>query len=118
LAPHHGEDAELGPRGRAAENLQHPPVLVARQAMLRGQRGGDLLLLHVAIRAGSPRSSAIADRNRARPSSPPLPSSASTARSGWGMRPTTLPRALVTPAMFCCEPLGLAAADASPSGVT
>ena len=35
------------------------------------------------------------------------PRRGSTACSGWGMRPTTLPAGLVTPAMSAREPLGL-----------
>jgi signal peptidase I len=35
------------------------------------------------------------------------PSSGSKARSGWGIRPSTLPRALTMPAMSRAEPLGL-----------
>ncbi len=46
------------------------------------------------------------DPSRPRPSVPPV--MASLARSGWGMRPTTLPSSLHTPAMSSTEPLGLA----------
>ena len=42
-----------------------------------------------------------------RPSVRPVPISGSTACSGCGMRPTTLPAALVMPAMSRSEPLGL-----------
>jgi hypothetical protein len=45
------------------------------------------------------------DSNNPRP--PVGPSRGSTACSGWGMRPTTLPAGLRTPAMSDSEPLGL-----------
>ena len=41
------------------------------------------------------------------PASESGPNPGSTACSGCGMRPTTLPRPLRTPAMSCAEPLGL-----------
>ncbi len=46
-----------------------------------------------------------AERNSFRPSAEPV--SASTACSGWGIRPMTLPAGLETPAMPSCEPLGI-----------
>src|SRR5262249_14858792 len=55
------------------------------------------------------------ERQMTRPPSPPI--SASEARSGWGIIPSTLLPALRIPAMFSMEPLGLAARVVSPSGV-
>ena len=56
------------------------------------------------------------DSNSARPSAEPRIFSA--ARSGWGIMPMTLKRALAIPAMLAREPLGLPASSASPSGPT
>jgi len=53
-------------------------------------------------RTGQPRAAA----SRRRPSMPPV--AGSQARSGWGIRPSTLPAALVKPATSPTEPLGLA----------
>src|SRR6185295_14019443 len=50
-----------------------------------------------------------------RPSS--LPRTASTAVSGWGMSPATLPAAFITPAIARREPLGLARSPVSPAAV-
>ena len=49
------------------------------------------------------RASAAADSNSCNPSTEPV--SGSTACSGWGMSPTTLPARLLTPAMSRAEPL-------------
>src|SRR2546428_4240577 len=46
------------------------------------------------------------------------PNSASTQRSGCGMRPKTLPVSFVTPAMFPSDPLGFPAAVATPRSST
>ena len=46
------------------------------------------------------------------------PSSGSIARSGCGMRPTTAPFALATPAMLRIDPFGFAAAVAAPVAST
>ena len=47
---------------------------------------------------------AASEANRPSPSVEPV--STSTACSGWGIRPNTLPRSLTTPAMSSSEPLG------------
>ena len=57
-------------------------------------------------------SACITDSNITRPSA--LPSAASQARSGCGIRPTTLRRALQMPAMLFSAPLGLAASVICP----
>ena len=41
LAPHDREDAELGQRGRAAQDLEQPLVFVGRQPVLGDDLGGD-----------------------------------------------------------------------------
>src|ERR1700686_5385567 len=56
---------------------------------------------------------AAAERNSLSPSVPP--SSASAQRSGCGIMPSTLPRALTIPAMLCSEPLGFALEVTRPS---
>ena len=63
---------------------------------------GAPLLGAVALAAAAAASSA---RKSACPSVEP--SSASLARSGWGINPTTLPASLQIPAMSSSEPLGL-----------
>ena len=81
--------------------IRHPP--------LRAVRGG------CRIRGRQTASSeSMAERKTPRPSVPVRgpacesgPKPGSTACSGWGMSPTTLPRSLRTPAMSRAEPLGL-----------
>src|SRR3954469_25326214 len=112
LAPHHAEDAELGVARRAAEDVVHATELVGAEAVLLGQLlVDDRFLLHTRCPI-----SARSDANSILPSS--LPSSASEARSGCGIRPTTLPRALHVPAMLATEPFGFALADAPPVAST
>ena len=78
--------------GRSRNRRHLEPTLVSRAA----GRG-----------AGSARRSARpAPAKKPRPSVP-APVRSSTACSGCGIRPTTLPRSLVMPAMSCSEPLGL-----------
>src|SRR5919112_465043 len=54
----------------------------------------------------APASAVSAEVKNPRPSVP-APQRSSTACSGWGMSPTTLPRSLATPAMSRSDPLGL-----------
>src|SRR5437667_4569460 len=54
------------------------------------------------------------ERNSFRPSVPP--SSASEQRSGCGIMPSTLPRALMMPEILCSEPFGLAEGTTRPPG--
>src|SRR5690606_2994573 len=120
LAPHDRDDAELGPGRLAAEPVDQPAPLVGGDAVLGGQLRGRLRLgaRHdpAPTRAGVPLFQASAASNSMRPSSPPRPRMSSQARSGCGMRPTTLPASLHTPAMLFIEPLGLAASVTAPSG--
>src|SRR5690606_31776580 len=125
LGPQRAEDAQLRVRGLAAQDLEDPAVLLRRDAVLRDQlrgdgrvarprRGCDRRLLPLAhgrpagsvARASRPASAAAArpastcarmDSNTPTPSVEP--SSASTARSGCGMRPSTLPASLTMPAI-------------------
>jgi len=54
---------------------------------------------------------------RKNPSPSVDPSNGSMARSGCGIIPSTLPPALMIPAMLRAEPLGLASGDTSPSSL-
>ena len=83
LAPHHREDAKLGQIRRAAENRQNPRVFLSRQAVAGDDIGGDRRGLGVQFNAS------IKASNIARPSVRPV--AGSKARSGWGIRPSTLP---------------------------
>src|SRR4029453_3613452 len=57
----------------------------------------------------------ITDCHKRRPSSPPI--SASQARSGCGIIPSTFPRSLMMPAILRSLPLGLASAVTAPARV-
>src|SRR5262249_18717283 len=116
-APHHREDAEPGVRRQAPEDLRAARDLLGGESMLGGEGRRDDGLLHRApTLAGVPAAAATALSKRRRPSSPPSPRSASTARSGCGMRPTTFPRALVTPPTLALEPVGVASGASRPAG--
>ncbi len=56
---------------------------------------------------GAQRAASVASPAKKPRPSVPAPVRPSTACSGWGIRPTTLPASLVMPAMSCREPLGL-----------
>ena len=86
------------------------PVITAWE-LAQAWPDGELIIVNAAGHStGDPGMSetavAATDRNSFRPSVPP--SSGSAHRSGWGIMPNTLPRALTMPAMLCIEPLGLA----------
>src|SRR5437870_10494019 len=108
------------------QRAEHPELQVIRVATQGANDGTVLILLeghgvelgpshrqrhHTATRARA----WMAERRTASPSSPP--STASQARSGCGIMPTTFPRALEIPAIFPSEPFGLAAAVTRPSEV-
>ena len=110
LAPHDGVHRQLGRGGPAAEDLADALVLVGLEAQL-GPR-----LLGVGGAAGDGDGVELVAhaettwcRTEVKKASPSVvgPKPGSTACSGCGMRPTTLPRSLVTPAMSRYEPLGL-----------
>src|SRR5262249_35817345 len=89
LGPHQREDGELDLVRLAAHLGDDELVFVVGEAQLAVPR-------HAGTRA--------AERNSFSPSA--LPVSGSTACSGCGIRPTTLPAALLMPAMSRAEPFG------------
>lgn len=109
LGPHDGVHGELGAGRTAAQDLAYARVLVFLQAqfgpgqldlgglggVLDGVQSHQTLTSFFRIEVKNPR-----------PSVRPVPISGSTACSGCGMRPTTLPAALETPAMSRSEPFG------------
>src|SRR6185312_11595062 len=105
LAPHHGEDAELGEVGRAPEDDDRAHVFVGSQPML----GDDVWRDH----AHAPSAPAMPS-NRALPSIPPR--SSSVASSGCGIRPSTVFASLKMPAMWRADPLWLSSSVSSPAG--
>src|SRR5688572_12108150 len=109
LRPHHGEDAKLGETRLASQRVEDALVLVAGEAVLFEEliRDG-----HLAV-ANAPCVTALrTDSNMTRPSA--LPTASSHARSGCGIRPTTLRFSLHNPAMLFTEPLGFASGVTSP----
>src|SRR5439155_18444250 len=98
LAPHHAENPELGVVGLAAENRDDLLVLGVRKLMLCDQLGRVRGRAHSAM-------APISERKITRPSLDPI--SGSVARSGCGIRPSTLRSRLSTPAMLSSDPLGL-----------
>ena len=111
LGPHDRVHRQLGARRAAVEDLADALVLVGLETEL----GPRLLGVGAALRDGhgvevadghADTTCSRTDVKKVRPSRlGPKPSS--TACSGCGMRPTTLPRSLVMPAMPREEPLGL-----------
>ena len=97
LGPHQREDGELDLVGLALHVLDDAVVLRRRVrpelAVARGDR-------HAASAAAAP----TTERNSSEAVDRPV--SGSTACSGCGIRPTTLPAALETPAMSRAEPFG------------
>src|SRR5262249_38895111 len=91
------KDAELDQVGCATHDGEHTLVFLGRQPVLGHDLGRDDGLGH--DRASTSPS------NSPRPSQPP--NIASTAFSGWGIRPITVLASLKTPAMSPIEPLGL-----------
>src|ERR1017187_4086449 len=93
LAPHDGEDAELGVGGLAAEDIDHLLILAGRKLMLgddfRGEGGAHTVTAARSIVW-------TIDWNTMRPSVEPI--RGSVRRSGWGMRPITLRSRLRMPA--------------------
>src|SRR6185295_1710792 len=107
LRPHHREHAQLFERRCAPEMLEDDLVLgvgetvVAREPLVdswRPCRGA-----HARSRSRASATHNAADANRLRPSVPAA-SAASTACSGCGMRPITLPASFVIPAMSFVAP--------------
>src|SRR5204863_6043976 len=92
LGPHHREDAELGLGRLAPQRSDDPVVFLAGEAVAFEdlRRDGHRT-------APSCASALTTDSKRTRPSA--LPSAGSQARSGCGIRPTTLRPSLQMPAM-------------------
>ena len=106
LAPKQREHGELEVVGLTLEQLADALVLMvgeAQRAVQRLSRDGVQTLLR--SRSLSIAACSIRPSRRMRPSTEP--STGSTACSGCGMRPATLPAALVTHAIDSSEPLGL-----------
>src|ERR1017187_344723 len=85
LAPHDGEDAELGVGGLAAEDLDQFLILAGRELMLGDDFGGEGGA-HAVTAARSVVWSM--DSKTIKPSEEPI--SCSVPRSGWGIMPITL----------------------------
>src|SRR3954452_23597697 len=110
LRPEQREHRELDAVGIAAEQLRDPLVLGAGEPELQRLsphvlsfacgHAGCGCFAHAAAAWVAPASA----RNRASPSSDPV--SGSTACSGWGIRPSTLPASFMTPAMSRTLPFG------------
>src|SRR6266851_594239 len=102
LGPQDAEHAQLDLVRSTHQLLDDDPVL------LGGQRYFPQLALVNDVQAQETRTFiafSATERNSFSPSVPP--SSASEQRSGCGIMPSTLPRALTMPAMLCIDPLGL-----------
>ena len=80
-------------------------VARARRPGRRAQESGDLEGFVSSAMRVTPEQEASSDSSRTTPSA--VPRRASLARSGCGMRPTTLPASLLMPAMSSRLPLGL-----------
>src|SRR5437899_1042468 len=100
LAPHHAEDAELGVSRLASQQRHDFLVFVPGQLVLGDQLRSDRGGAHT-LAASAP----TIERRMTSPSVEPI--SGSVARSGCGIRPSTLRSRLSTPAMSSSDPLGL-----------
>src|ERR1035438_4230595 len=99
LAPHDGEDAELGVGGLAAQDIDHLLILGGRELMLGDDFGGES--------GAHERTPACSiDWKTSKPSVDPI--RGSVRRSGWGIRPITLRSRLSTPAILPLGPWALA----------
>src|SRR4029077_9427836 len=103
LRPEHPEHSELDLVGGPLQLLDDDPVLLGGERHL-----SEASLVHALGRQETRTFIAFAatERNSFSPSVPP--SSGSEHRSGCGIMPSTLPRALTMPAMLCVDPLGFA----------
>src|SRR5215831_5532438 len=105
LTPHDRVHGQLGAGRPAAQNVPDPRIFVVFEAEL----GVGLFLLTRLLRRldGVDRAHcSVVQLKKGRPSVP-APVSASTACSGCGINPTTLPAALLMPAMSRRLPFGL-----------
>ena len=120
LRPHHREQAELQQVGLAAHQLLDALVLVRLDAVAFENGAVDHCHTREAWALGAwgleaRRSAFTADASTTRPSA--LPSASSEARSGCGIRPTTLRWRLQMPAMLLSEPFGFQSAPTSPAAL-
>ena len=98
LVPHGREDAKFGQRRFATDEIEDALVFVGLQAMFGDKRGRNFHVVGTHATASSRLSKS------ARPRVPPF--IASISFSGWGIRPMTLPRSFMMPAILLSEPLG------------
>src|SRR5262245_35212106 len=113
LVPHGRENAELGERRLAADELQDPVVFVRLEAVLGDKlgRNADIIRDHdYAARS----SASVSPANNPRPSVGPI--TASTWFSGCGIMPSTLPRSFRMPAIALMAPLWFQFGSIMPSG--
>src|SRR5207253_9001715 len=107
LRPKRAEYAELRVGRFATDHFDDAVVFIGRKAVLlyqlRRYRWVTSAWFH--LRLTNCCLAETSDSNRPRPSSEP--SSISTARSGCGISPMTLPASLMMPAMLCIAPFGL-----------
>ena len=110
LGPQQREHRQLDQVGLAPELLSDQRVLVLGEAKrLRPRQAGERLALGLGdgghrAHAATGANAWATDSNSRRPSAEPV--SWSTACSGWGISPITLPASLHTPAMSRIDPLG------------
>ena len=111
LRPHHGEDAQLGRGSARGRATRRSAVLVGASG--RGARGCLVVRRCIVMRGRSRAARATApDANGGTTDSNitqavGLPSAISQARSGCGIRPTTLRRSLQMPAMLFDRAVGI-----------
>src|SRR5919201_5415122 len=123
LGPQRREQAELGIGRLAAEPRDDVVVLVGRETEAARQVDRDLGLSHACRlsharryrRRKPPSSTRLPSRDWRinKPSVPPIALSA--ARSGCGMRPSTVPSSFTMPAMLSSEPFGFDSLVTRPS---
>ncbi len=101
LAPHHREDAELDQRSARARGSRRSRAYSACERPCSATSSGVIAAIAPASPAPRP-GSAAGSRRRCRRSC------GSAARSGWGIRPSTLRPGPSTPAIAPTEPFGLA----------
>src|SRR5688572_586222 len=95
FGPHHRKDAELGDGGLTPEHFENALVFIARQAMPLEKLAGNNHRVATTVPCVT---YLTTDSRTTRPSE--LPRESSQARSGWGIRPTTLRPSLHKPAML------------------
>ena len=114
LVPHRREDAELGERRLAADQLENALVFVRLEPVLGDQLGGDVRFVAGSQPMPPGRACSTSPANSPRPSVEPI--AASTWFSGCGIMPSTLPRSLTMPAMALIAPLRFQFGSIMPSG--